>query len=592
MTDDRDGGEDARRTRRRLLSTLGTAGLVGLAGCSGLSLGGSGTDREPFGVSATVSDPDTTETAGGDRLPAASARVAAGSRVFPPFARRTVREEIGGRRRLVLVGDPLSETPRGTTFGAGFLDPPAVGGPAKLRLALQNDANRGRALSFGRTPPFSAPRAVLAGPVVRRDRTTTPRYLLVPSEESPYGDLVPQAPTDGHWYATDGLDVPATGRGYDVRLGPGESVVRDYFLLRHPDAPPTDREAVAFDADASATALGLGAFTPNQTGEEFIARSVPDFPVGKTSFFRGGLGPVFVRPSQPRLTLPRAELSLELVNNSLQSVAADQQLRLYRLVDGEWFRVLPWELQILLRLPLPPGATQTTRLRVDSAVESEPLPSTTGPGSVVLGPGLYGIAYGSRPAGRPFPTTPLVVRRDGARPPPTETPTEAATTETATTGDGGDARTPSDTTTATADDGERVALGTLVRVIGNRPPLVPTADVASVSRDGDTVTVVVRPEDTPTNEGETPRLEVTRGDLDGPTIRVILEQVYRFPALRNALAYLGSDRQRVRVLTSERRVRRPIERLLQVGEYIYDGTPGPLVFTYDGDSFVARAVLS
>ena len=539
-------------TRRRLLAALGAGALSATAGCGGLA--GDDPRRTPFEVPTTTSSTTTETVANG------ATRVPADESPLPSGARRSVTSGLDDRR-LTLFGGAAAVAPPETQVAAGFLAPPSETSPARVAVAVTSLGGERRSVEFGFTPPFSAYYATRVTPGVTLPEDTGRRYLLVPAERSPYGDRTPDAPTDRGWVATAPLGTPERSvRETTVDLAPGESLRRTYVLLAHPDAAPTDHEAVRFQADWSPVSVGLGVFEASllDRGPSRFDRSVPDLGV-RTRWFHDGDGPVFLRPHGERLVPPDG-VTLTLENYSLTPVSPDAW-RLYRLVDGRWHRIGPWVSADDTGRDLPPGTDAPLDLVVPRHGARPPRPRRQHD-DLVLGPGLYAVRYGSDTTGRVPPEAPLYV-------------------------DGADRRADPDvtqTTTAEGDGGQTVDLeevyAALFAVAGDRPPLVPTEEVERVERDGDTVTVHVEAGFGVDTGGDGRSLVVERDPSPGDRRRVLLEQVYWFPALRNALAHLDPGVRRVRVATVGRRVRRPLNRLL-------DGDGSRI--SYRGTSLVAGA---
>ncbi len=531
--------------RRRLLAALGTGALAATAGCGGLASEGD-PRRTPFGVPQTT----TTSTTGA----VAATRVPAGEEPLPDAARRGVTSGIDDRH-LALFGGPLATSPPDTRAAAGFVAPPTATSPARIAVAVTSTAREKRSVGFGFTPPFSAYYATSVstelGPLSSTGPDAARRFLLVPVEESPYGDLTPDGPSDRGWVATDDLGSP--DRPVDetaVGLAPGESLVREYTLLVHPDAPPTGRDSVQFAAPWSAVSLGLGAFAASLSdrGSSRFDRSVPDLGP-RTRWFHEGDGPVFLRPDAERL-VPPGGVTVTLENYSLTPVSLERW-GLHKFADGRWHRVGPWVASEGVGHEVPPGAVAPLDLVVPPTGDRTPSPRR-GPDRLVLGPGLYAVRYGSGTTGRVPSDAPLYV-------------------------DDPDRRRGADITATTSgdDDGQTVAVevgyAALFAVDGEGPPLVPTEEVEHVERDGEVVTVHVQAGGVGT---ESDRSLVVERDTTGGQGRVLLEQVYWFPALRNALAHLDAGVRRVRVATTGRRSRRPLDWLLggEGTRFSYRGT--------------------
>ena len=98
-------------------------------------------------------------------------------------------------------------------------------GPARLRIALTNDASEDFSAIFGTVPPFTD----LHGDQVGGEA----RLLLVPTDHDRKQRVVPETPIDGTWQATGDVATNATAITTDVP--PGETIAQTYDLVAGPD---------------------------------------------------------------------------------------------------------------------------------------------------------------------------------------------------------------------------------------------------------------------------------------------------------------------------------------------------------------------
>ncbi|MUV61053.1 hypothetical protein [Halobacterium sp. CBA1126] len=93
--------------------------------------------------------------------------------------------------------------------------------PARLAVAFTNDADDERTFQFGSLVPWDGIRGA-------HDDEDAALYL------SPGGDVVPDAPADDCWQATDGIALPAVMR--EATLDAGETVSREFDVLAAHDS--------------------------------------------------------------------------------------------------------------------------------------------------------------------------------------------------------------------------------------------------------------------------------------------------------------------------------------------------------------------
>jgi len=327
----------------------------------------------------------------------------------------------------------MSTTPAGGRLTAGFVVPPSESNPGRVWIGFENVTDERREFEFGPTPPFSNYWASSDG----HQRT----LLLVPDDgrRFPYGDLIPDEPTDGQWVTKRHLGKP-TGSvgGRLVELEPGESLIGEYALLVHPDGVDRDPPAVhSFEASGAPTTLGMAewtrrAVTPGPSRFE-AGRTPPQLPTGdRTDWFHAARNAAITRPFlEPGVeTLePPAETTLFLRNPSFDVLTA-RSATLFERDEGGWRRVGSWEPlddRDPAREPerdrgrdrnrqgrwVAPGQTTRARLNVQAAGDNE---GGEGPGTgeeegpvLALSPGLYAVQFGTGPLYPSASLSPLVV---------------------------------------------------------------------------------------------------------------------------------------------------------------------------------------
>jgi hypothetical protein len=485
--------------RRRSLLAAVVAGSIGLAGCSGLSDGGDGTATDD----GTPTDGPTTTPTGTD----AATRTATGRSDATPT-------EPGG-------GTPDLPENRASVVDAGTVPRTFAFAPTTIRT----DDGALVALEFDRTATADGP-ARLTGflenrnefentfevewiPAVGRTSARQPEGYdhtaglhLVPTENNDLAERTPSvARTDGGlWYAEDaGRSVPDT-----YRMAAGERARLEYLLVGERDAPGRPVGTYEFrgrDADARVTVWATDSPGP-EAESRFAGRSVPAIGrEGSTRWYHDAdrTTRAFVRPAAERVELD-GSVTFEAVNNSRETLRCGHW-NLYKLVDGEWFHVAPVVHTSDCR-GLVPGERKRWTLRAFNGEAVGCGGRECGCDGLTrgrLGGGVYGVVAGYG------------------------TPTDAS--------------------------------GALVELVGD-PVTLALSEGSTVDRDG-TVTVT-----TPRyGDGERPPdATFTLRHADSADERVIAEQlaagstvgVTRSPGLRDALAVVTDDADRVVVRTDER----------------------------------------
>lgn len=540
--------------RRALLAAL-VSGTAGIAGCGGRGSGGGAGGRTTFGVPPDE-DAETTTTATTTTATTTTTTTVRGvdpvvdtvADVTPPrTAVRSVRSTLSGERRLV-VSHVSGAPPPETTVTLAFSGVPGAGSPARVWIALRNDADRERTLPFGPTPPFSGYEGQSAG-------AFGSELLLVPADDRGYAQpgVVPDGPEDGCWRAASVFAI--TDVRTKLALPPGEAVVGEYALLAPHERTGClpEHRVFVFDDRALDLQIGVSVWDPAVAtpGESRFDRAVPDLPDdAATAWYHGAAGTeVYLEPGAERVELPQGNVNYLLKNFSTNTYRIDDAgWRLYKLVDGRWFRVLPWDAVETPRT-VPPGGQARYILSVDNRIGYARNEITSG-----IGGGLYALRYGSTPLTPDLGSDP--VRIEGPAP-----------------GESGRPEEPEG-----MPPGPRQGRAALLRVVGDPVGVVPDVHPDLVDRDGDRVSVTL-------GDGGEAGFVLRRADPDreapgGDPVRVIAEQANQTAALRNTLGFFEADTQRVRLEAQPAVVHRPAERFGD-GQY-------PLVLSHGGETFLGR----
>ncbi|MBX0324070.1 hypothetical protein EGH21_13615 [Halomicroarcula sp. F13] len=464
--------------RRALLTSLAAAG-AGLAGCS---FGDGGGDPEHTAVDPP--ETDTTDHSQPQRDTETDRRT--GDPPRPAEPPHVVELETGPRTYAL---SPYIRADDGGRVALWFDRTATADHPARLRGWLRNGND------------FENTFRVRRIPVVGDIRAQQPRGYdheaslhLAPTERNDLAAAVPAVVRDetGYWRVEDvGPWLTETRR-----LAPGEWVRLEYEVVGSPGMSERPTGTYEFGDEATLSVWDTTSPGPD-TDSRFAGRSLPAFPGdGDVQWYHEADAETvaFVRPSTERVDLDGL-VAFEVVNHSHERLRCGHW-NLYKLVDGEWFRVGPWIHTSDCRL-LSPGERKQWPLR---AFNGEAVPTggdchgglTRGH----LGGGEYAVVAGY---GHPEPES-----------------------------------------------------GALVELVGDPATVAPTADVTT-ERDGSTVTVTSErygDDDHPPDATFTLQYAAAGGE------RVVAEQVMR-PSrfggdgrgLRNALPFLSADVDRVVVRT-------------------------------------------
>jgi hypothetical protein len=369
--------------------------------------------------------------------------------------------------------------------------------PATVEATLTNENDFENTFRLDWTPPFGELASDPPHPMGERGTEHTFRSSLVfaPTENH---DLVEEGADierdeDGHWRLT-GEPLPELPE--TVRLEPGESVEGEYALVGRVEGegrPPGVYEfSRAGESPVSVTVWETDAPGP-ESESRFAGDSVPALPGdSETAWYHDADAgtPTFVRPSVERTDLP-ASVEFTFVNRSRDSTSCGHWT-FYKLQDGEWFSLGPYVQTADCRVVSPGGAkTWTAR-----AATGEMAPCDARQFEF-LGGGRYAAVAGYGHA------TP----RSGA----------------------------------------------LVEFDAPEVSVVPTDDVTSERSDGTVTATADRWRNAPDDEHRSRRHLVLEPTAEAEQ-RYIPEQVMRqrFRGLRNTLAFVGPDVERVVLRTDDR----------------------------------------
>jgi len=369
--------------------------------------------------------------------------------------------------------------------------------PATVEATLKNENTFENTFRLDWTPPFGELASDTPHAMGERGSDHTYRAGLVFAPTANH-DLVEEG-TDierdegGHWRLTDESlpELPET-----VRLGPGETVDGEYALVGRMEGegrPPGVYEfSRGGEWPVSITVWETDAPGP-ESESRFAGASVPALPgEGEAAWYHEADAgtPTFVRPSVERTDLP-ASIEFTFLNRSRDSTACGHWT-FYKLQDGEWFRIGPYMHTSDCRV-VSPGGAKTWSVR---AATGEMAPCD-GRQFEFLGGGRYAAVAGYGHA----------TSRSGA----------------------------------------------LVDFNAPEASVVPTDDVTSERSNGTVTATSDRWRNAPDDEHRSRRQLVLESTAAAEQ-RYIAEQVMRrrFRGLRNTLAFVGSDVERVVLRTDDR----------------------------------------
>jgi hypothetical protein len=534
--------------KRRTFLGAATAGVAGLAGCQGF--GSDGRDST-YGVPARETTTDRTTT-----IPGIEPTV--DPEPFDPLT-RAVSRALGNERRIAFADEPLSSHPGPGRYRVGFSSKPTLSSPATVWIEFENTGESSLGYDFGPSPPFSNYWASGTKP-----GSSGRTLLLVPVDDRPfpYGDLVPEAPTNGRWVATDALGTPeGSVDSNPVELAPGESIVGEYALLWHPDADDqTPWGTFVFSgAEWTPSEIAVSMWPPDERirpNSRFGSDDLPSYselpfdpPTSWLHRWSSDDPPVYLSPGRQRRELPFTVMVPAVENYSVATLTVDGWF-VAKYHGGDWKPIAPFgpELWADERV-VPPGGSFGWELTVDNEGNGESETSRSTRTLSDVGGGYYAI--GAFVDG--VPTEPLVDRPVVLSGPP-----------------GGSPPLPT----------ERSAVTAIVELVdfGRANPVSPTADATLTERSEGTA-VVDLDRDARETGTDPAAFVLEAGAAGSDATELIAEQINQLPALRNAVAFFEEGTETVRVRTDSWTAGRPI---------VAYGSDGSLAFSYEAREFTGR----
>jgi len=407
------------------------------------------------------------------------------------------------------------------SVGLEFSSTATAEGPATVEATLKNENSFENTFRLDWTPPFGE----LASDI--------PRPMGDSGSDHTYRAGLVFAPTENHDLVEEGADIERDEDGYwrltseslpelpeTVRLEPDETVEGEYALVGRIEGqgrPPGVYEfSRAGESPVSITVWETDAPGP-ENESRFVDESVPALPGdSETAWYHDADAstPTFVRPSVERTELP-ASVEFTFLNRSRESTSCGHWT-LYKLQGGEWFRIGPYGHTADCRI-VSPGGAKTWALRVAPG-EMAPCDAQQ---FDFLGGGRYAAVAGYGHA--------------------------------------------------TAQS------GALVEFDAPEVSVVPTDDVTSERADGTVTATSDRWRNAPDDEHRSRRHLVVEPTTEADQ-RLIAEQVMRqrFRGLRNTLAFVGPDVERVVLRTDDR-----------VADDVTGYDQGSRSFEFEGQAYIA-----
>ncbi|WP_135854880.1 hypothetical protein [Halorussus salinus] len=378
----------------------------------------------------------------------------------------------------------LVSTGYGTATGASvqleWVTTATSDAPAVLRATATNWNEFRAKFRTSSIPPFDR---VSFSRLRGSDRSDDATLYLAPTEEHPLVESSPEYERreNGHWHVTE---VPPE-QPESLWLDPDEEVAGEYYLLGHPDADDVAPGRYRFGSPSEGFSVAIwDTDAPGPDGDsQFAGIGLPLLPdADEMAWYHeaDSTTEVYLTPSAEEAVVP-GRLDFEFVNRSHDVVEGNPlEWHLYKLSDGDWYRVAP-EVTPLPLTHLSPGTTRTDALRV---FHGEPVTCEDGHDVGYLGGGRYAFTVGM-------------------------------------------------------DD--RVTHAVAFDLLGDPVKVTPSDAIASVERGGDSLTATSTRGD-PDDEWSRPaKYDLARVDTppaDADPRRLIAEQVLRRDQLRDALGLL------------------------------------------------------
>lgn len=334
--------------RRAVLLTL-SAGLLGVAGCNQTADSAEipeekrpPADRKDQ-KSPTDRQPDdsvTPEPPGDNATPGTEE---------PGFPDRTEIVDLEATNRTYALVSARYRTDDGAVVTMGFSATAASAGPVRVEATLANESGAGNTFALDKMPPFGGFVSDSPQPIdgTQTDHPDRAALVFAPTENH---DLVEEAAEiehgeGGHWrLASESVPDPPES----VHLDAGETRQGEYALVGPASGEGLGRPPGAYEfSRGEERAVRVTVWKTDAPGPKaesrFAGESVPPLPgEADTAWYHEAdpSTPTFVHPGTERTDLP-ASVPFTFVNRSREATACGHW-DLYKLTDGEWFFLGPY----------------------------------------------------------------------------------------------------------------------------------------------------------------------------------------------------------------------------------------------------------
>lgn len=377
--------------RRRQLLTALVGGATALTGCSGLS---------PFAERRESGEEFTPVPVDDSLVPSSTPTSTDSTFEHAAIPGALTHVELPTRGRRVAFQQRRVTAPHGVHLEVAFVRGPSADSPAVVRGRLSNgqvDAGiwaDGDGDNVSESPPPTEPSGgdeeavvdLTALPPFHASRGTTadgrrpgPAFVLVPTRADHAATTVPvvERLDGGEWVLQD-VDGDSWYPEL-ISLAPGETIDVEFFLVRQDSRPV---ETGVFEFSVGDRTLALSVWDRDTPGPRSLSRfgsaSPPTLPdVSEVRWYHEATPetPVWLEPEREEIDLP-GSVAFTLRNRSTEPVQGNLgQWRLFKLVDGAWYRIAPW-FTVLPAGVLPPGGARSwtlcARRELSSSAIGEP----------------------------------------------------------------------------------------------------------------------------------------------------------------------------------------------------------------------------
>jgi hypothetical protein len=308
----------------------------------------------------------------------------------------------------------------------GISEPATDDSPAVIHALVRNNNSFEQTFHLRRLPGFWDP------PSTHRETERGERggtVYLAPTANHDLVESVPEVARDGEGY----WRLAGAGREWlpeTVTLAPGEAILGEYYLVGSDDTSEDSLGVGHYEFRYQSEGFVISVWeteSPGPTEESAHAGAeVPDLPLGESTAWyhdADSSTAVYLQPSTEDVEAP-ACIEFELRNRSYERLSGNPyDWTLFKLVDGEWFRIDPWAIPQPLS-HVEPGERDRSEL---SLFHGDAIACDEGRSAGYLGGGRYAYRVGysrggttqaalfdvDAPAVSPEPDDDIDIERDG-----------------------------------------------------------------------------------------------------------------------------------------------------------------------------------